>query len=75
MTNTVIEIDPPSILLEDKLGALGYQWSTFRIQQPDLALGAFCKRDVYNSGFEKIPPDRCMKNSLKNWFSYIESEG
>ena len=34
------------------LGALGYQWSTSRIQQSDLALGALAlgalyKRDVY----------------------------
>ena len=61
MTNTALEIDPPSTFLEDELGVLGYQWSTFRIQQPDLTLSALCKRDVYNSGFEKIRPDRCMK--------------
>ena len=57
-----------SNLLEDELGALGYQWSTSRIQQPDLALGALCKRDVYNSGFEKIPPDRCMKRLSEKLF-------
>ena len=48
-------------------------------------------RDVYNSGFERIPPNRCMKilyeklfekffenfseNLFENWYSYIESEG
>ena len=50
-----------STLLEDELDALGYQWSTSRIQQSDLALGTLCKRDAYNSSFENIRPDRCMK--------------
>ena len=40
-----------SILLEDELVALGYQWSTSKIQLPDLALGALWKQDVYKSGF------------------------
>ena len=57
-----------STLLEDELGALGYWWFTSRIQQPYLALGALCKRDVYNSGFEKISLDRCMKILLKKLF-------
>ena len=68
MTNTALEIDPPSTFLEDELGVLGYQWSTSKIQQPDLALGALCKRDVYSSGFKKIPLDRCMKRPFEKLF-------
>ena len=69
---------------EDELGVLRYQWLTSRIQQPDLALGALYKQDVYNSGFEKNPPDKYMKRLSeklfkkilwKNWYSCIESEG
>ena len=43
-----------SILLEDELSALGYQWSTSRIQQSYLTLGALYKRDVYNSILKKF---------------------